>query len=72
MSELSWMLAPAVACLLVMAALGWFGLHVLQRGIIFVDLALAQIAALGSTYAVFLGHDPDEPIAFAMAGYAVS
>ncbi len=56
------MLAPVVVCLVTVAALGWFGLHVLQRGVIFVDLALAQIAALGATYAVYLGHDADEPI----------
>lgn len=67
MNDLHWMIAPVVACLLAMSALGWFGLHVLQRGIIFVDLALAQFAALGTTYAVFLGHDPDEPIALAMS-----
>lgn len=56
------MLAPVAVCLVTVAALGWFGLHVLQRGVIFVDLALAQIAALGATYAVYLGHDADEPI----------
>lgn len=66
-ADLGWMIAPVVACLLAMGALGWFGLHVLQRGIIFVDLALAQFAALGTTYAVFLGHDPDEPIALVMS-----
>ncbi len=62
MTDLSWMLAPVLICLVSVAALGWFGLHVLQRGVIFVDLALAQIAALGATYAVYLGHDADEPI----------
>ncbi len=59
-----WMIAPVVACVLVAVALGWFGFHVLQREVIFVDLALAQIAALGTTYAVFLGHEPDEPVAY--------
>ncbi|NOY28053.1 MAG: metal ABC transporter permease [Oligoflexia bacterium] len=62
MSDLSWMLAPVAVCLITVAALSWFGLHVLQRGVIFVDLALAQMAALGATFAVFLGHDPDEPL----------
>ncbi|MEQ1502921.1 MAG: iron chelate uptake ABC transporter family permease subunit [Myxococcota bacterium] len=64
--DVSWMIAPAAACLIVAVALGWFGLHVLQRGVIFVDLALAQVAALGTTYAVFLGHEPDEPIAYVL------
>ena len=62
MTDATWMLAPVVVCLVTVAALGWFGLHVLQRGVIFVDLALAQIAALGATWSVYLGHDADEPI----------
>lgn len=62
--EFGWMLAPAVACLLMALVLVWFGLHVLQRGVVFIDLALAQVAALGTTYGVFLGHEPDEPIAY--------
>jgi zinc/manganese transport system permease protein len=42
------LLAPAfVACLLLAGVLGYFGLHVLLREVIFVDLALAQLAALG-------------------------
>jgi len=61
-----WMLVPVAAAILMAVALGWFGLHVLQREVIFVDLALAQIAALGATYAVFLGHEADEPIAYGL------
>src|SRR6476661_5529522 len=61
-----WMLAPVAACLVMALALGWFGFHVLQREVIFVDLALAQVAALGTTYAVFLGHEPDEPMAYVL------
>lgn len=62
----TWMFAPVVACLLAAVALGWFGLHVLEREVLFVDLALAQVAALGTTYAVFLGHEPDEPVAYVL------
>lgn len=61
-----WMLAPIAACLVMALILGWFGLHVLEREVIFVDLALAQVAALGTTVAVFLGHDPDEPAAYVL------
>ncbi|MAE96297.1 MAG: ABC transporter [Deltaproteobacteria bacterium] len=44
------LLAPAlVACFLLACILGYFGLHVLMREVIFVDLALAQLAALGAT-----------------------
>lgn len=64
---MSWMILPVLACVIIVITLGWFGLHVLERGVIFVDLALAQVAALGTTWAVYLGHDPDGPTAFAMA-----
>lgn len=48
---------PAMACLVLVTIHAYLGMHVLARGVIFVDLALAQIAALGSTVAVLLGHD---------------
>lgn len=64
---MSWMILPIAACVVIVLTLGWFGLHVLERGVIFVDLALAQVAALGTTYAVYLGHEPDSATAFALA-----
>lgn len=52
-------LLPAfVACLVLTGIHTYLGLHVVSRGVIFVDLALAQIAALGATFAFLLGHDP--------------
>jgi zinc/manganese transport system permease protein len=48
---------PLLACLLLPPLLVYLGLHVVRREIIFVDLALAQVAALGSCVAVLLGHD---------------
>jgi zinc/manganese transport system permease protein len=44
--------APFVGCLLIAALHCYMGLHVVRRGIIFVDLALAQMAALGATVAL--------------------
>jgi zinc/manganese transport system permease protein len=48
----------------------YFGLHVLARGIIFVDLALAQVAALGISVGFLLGYDPHggEALSFAFVG----
>jgi zinc/manganese transport system permease protein len=43
----------------------WFGLQVLRRNVVFADLALAQISALGATVAVVAGHKAASP-----AGYA--
>jgi len=47
---------PFLACLLLSLVLGYLGLHVLKREVIFVDIAVAQIAALGALTAhIFLG-----------------
>ena len=53
------MLPPLAACLILTGICTYLGLHVVSRGVIFVDLALAQIAALGSTFAFLLGFEPD-------------
>jgi zinc/manganese transport system permease protein len=53
---LSFLALPALACAALVAIHAYFGLHVLQRNVIFVDLALAQVAALGATAAFLLGH----------------
>ena len=46
--------APFVGCLLIATLHCYMGLHVIRRGIIFVDLALAQLAALGATVALLV------------------
>jgi zinc/manganese transport system permease protein len=56
--ELRWMLIPFLACLVLSINHVYLGIHVMARKVIFVDLALAQIAALGATYALTLGYDP--------------
>jgi zinc/manganese transport system permease protein len=48
---------PLLACLLLPGMLVYLGLHVVRREIIFVDLALAQVAALGTSICLMLGHD---------------
>lgn len=60
-------LAPLVACMLIVAVHSYLGLHVLAREVIFVDLSLAQVAALGSTVAIFAGAEPDSAISFLYA-----
>ena len=49
------LLPPFVAAMVILLSHAYFGLHIIQREVIFVDLALAQIAALGSTVAFLLG-----------------
>jgi zinc/manganese transport system permease protein len=49
----------------------YLGIHVIERKVIFVDLALAQIAALGATYAIVLGYDAATD-AFAIAMFSLA
>lgn len=56
---LKWMLVPFLACLVLSINHVYLGIHVIERKVIFVDLALAQIAALGATFALTLGYDPN-------------
>jgi zinc/manganese transport system permease protein len=62
---LTFMAAPFAACLILVGIHGYLGLHVLLRQVIFVDLALAQIAALGAVVAFILGHPAGSPASFA-------
>jgi zinc/manganese transport system permease protein len=51
------LLAPFVACLILTGIHCYLGIHIVSRGVIFVDLALAQVAALGSTVALLNGYE---------------
>jgi len=49
------MLAPFVACLILTGIHAYLGLHVIEREVIFVDLALAQLASFGATLGFLWG-----------------
>jgi zinc/manganese transport system permease protein len=63
------LLPPFVVAMIILLTHAYLGLHIIQRGVIFVDLALAQIAALGTTVALLVGadHDSVESYLFALA-----
>ncbi len=58
MEILPFLLWPFMASLILTGIHAYLGVHVVERGVIFVDLALAQIAALGATIAILIGMDP--------------
>src|SRR5947199_7465277 len=58
MEILPFLLWPFLASLILTGIHAYLGVHVVERGVIFVDLALAQIAALGATTAILIGMDP--------------
>jgi zinc/manganese transport system permease protein len=57
LSVMKW---PLIACLLLPGILVYLGLHIVRREVIFVDLALAQVATLGTCLALLLGHEANE------------
>lgn len=61
------MVTPFVACMVLVAMLAYLGVHVIGREVIFVDLALAQMAALGSTVALLFGLERGTPGTYAFA-----
>src|SRR6478735_5673332 len=79
-SMLEFLAAPFVASLILTGIHSYLGVHVVERGVIFVDLSLAQIAALGATIALLLPYsngDPHAPfvywisLAFTFIGAAI-
>jgi zinc/manganese transport system permease protein len=80
LDTLRFLAAPFAASLILTGIHAYLGVHVVERGVIFVDLSLAQIAALGATIAIllpFAGDDPHGPwtywisLAFTFIGAAV-
>jgi zinc/manganese transport system permease protein len=61
MQVLDFLAAPFAASLILTGIHSYLGVHVVERGVIFVDLSLAQIAALGATIAVLLPFSGGDP-----------
>jgi zinc/manganese transport system permease protein len=58
------MAAPVVVALILVGMHGYLGSHVVRRGVIFVDIALAQMAAFGVAVALFFGGEVGTDRAF--------
>lgn len=56
------LILPAIASVVLVLIHSYFGIHVLKRQVIFVDLALAQIAALGGVYGAILGFSLEKDV----------
>src|SRR3982751_4487217 len=79
-ATLAFLAAPFAASLILTGMHAYLGVHVVERGVIFVDLSLAQIAALGASIAILMpltGGDPHAPsvywisLAFTFIGAAI-
>src|SRR5574339_866717 len=67
LTVIQFLAAPFAASLILTGIHAYLGVHVVERGVIFVDLSLAQIAALGAAIAILLpitGGDPHAPVVY--------
>jgi zinc/manganese transport system permease protein len=67
MDALSLLALPFAACVAFVLIHAYLGVHVLRRNVVFADLALAQLSALGATVAFALGYAPASPAGFSHA-----
>jgi zinc/manganese transport system permease protein len=67
MDTLSFLLAPFIASLILTGIHAYLGVHVVERGVIFVDLSLAQIAAFGTTVAALYGMEPHSTASYVIS-----
>ena len=73
MDVLIFLTPPFLACSIILLLLGYLGIHVIKREIIFIDIALAQIAAVGATAAhLLLGSEEGSMTAYLVSfGFTV-
>lgn len=67
MEAISYLLLPFLACLLLILIHTYFGIHILRRGVIFVDLALAQFIGIGIALSFVLGEEKVFTLSLAFA-----
>ncbi|MCX7705687.1 MAG: metal ABC transporter permease [bacterium] len=74
MENINILFIPFIGCILLILLHTYFGVHVLERGIIFVDLTLAQFITVGAAAAIYCGKESSQAlytIAFAIVGSLV-
>ena len=70
MEILQFLIPPFIACATILGLLGYLGIHVLKREIIFIDIALAQIAAVGATFAHVVFHAEEDTLFAYLCAFA--
>src|SRR3989304_3453582 len=66
MEVLQFLIYPFLGCMLLILIHAYFGIHILERGVIFLDLSLAQFIALGIACSFFFGHESTGHYVFAV------
>ncbi len=65
MEAIQFLTYPFLACVILILIHAYFGIHILERGVIFLDLSLAQFIAVGIAFSFFLGDNPASRYAYA-------
>ena len=75
MEALQFLIYPFLGCVILILIHAYFGIHILERGVIFLDLSLAQFIAVGIAVSCFAGDDPSTRYlytgAFAVLGASI-
>jgi zinc/manganese transport system permease protein len=75
MEALQFLLVPFLGCVVLVLIHAYFGIHILERGVIFLDLSLAQFVAVGIAVSLFLGQEGSSrqiyALAFAVLGASI-
>jgi zinc/manganese transport system permease protein len=66
MEALNFLIYPFLGCMLLILIHAYFGIHILERGVIFLDLSLAQFIALGIACSFFFGYESTGHYVFAV------
>jgi zinc/manganese transport system permease protein len=68
MIEILTFMAPAITlCIILVGICGYVGIHVVMREVIFIDIALAQIAALGVSFGFFMNLELNDPLIYLLS-----
>jgi zinc/manganese transport system permease protein len=68
MGEILLFMAPSICmCVILVGICAYVGIHVILREVIFIDIALAQVAALGASLSLFFEFDLDHPATYAIS-----
>ena len=67
MEVLQFLIIPFLGCVILILIHAYFGIHILERGVIFLDLSLAQFIAVGIAVSCFTGDNPSHRFYYAAA-----
>jgi zinc/manganese transport system permease protein len=65
MEALQFLIVPFLGCVILIVIHSYFGIHILERGVIFLDLSLAQFIAVGIAFSFFLGQQDSSRLLYA-------